>query len=119
MRRDLRLYVDDILQSIDRIERYTKGMDHNEFASDEKTVDAVVRNLEVIGEAARNISDSARSNTPEIDWRKIVALRNILAHEYFGINTHIVWDIVKTKLVPLRTACLSIRSHGEKPEGGE
>jgi uncharacterized protein with HEPN domain len=108
MRRDYRLYIDDILQSIDRVERYTKGMDHDIFASDEKTVDAVVRNLEVIGEAARNIPDSAREKAPEVDWRKIVALRNILAHEYFGINTHIVWDIVQTKLGPLRDVCLSI-----------
>lgn len=79
-------------------------MDIEKFGSDRKTVDAAVRNLEIIGEASRNLPDEIKGSMPEIDWKKIVGLRNILAHEYFGISNQIVWDIVRTKLAPLREA---------------
>lgn len=68
-------------------------------------MDAVVRNLEIIGEAARNLSDEIRQSFPEIEWKKIVGMRNILVHEYFGINNRIVWDIVQTKIAPLKKVC--------------
>jgi len=116
MRRDHRQYLDDILQSIERIRRYVAGMDRATFEADEKTVDAVVRNLEVIGEAARNLPDAVRARTGDIEWPKIIALRNLLAHEYFGINTRIVWDIVQNKLAPLREACVRALEEGEAGE---
>ena len=105
MPRDHRVYLDDILKSIDRIFLYVEQMDFEEFSADHKTVDAVVRNLEIIGEAARNLPDEVRDSMPEIEWKKIIALRNILIHEYFGVNNKIIWDIVKNKLSPLKTAC--------------
>ena len=80
-------------------------MDFEQFQSDQKTIDAVVCNLEVIGEAARNLPDGSKVLAPSIEWRKIIAMRNILAHEYFGINTTIVWDIVQNKLGPLQEFC--------------
>ena len=108
MPRDHRLYLDDILDAIDRIEDYVQGMDENDFGSDRKTQDAVIRNLEIIGEAARNLPDKTKAEAPEIEWHKITGLRNILAHEYFGVSIPIVWDVVRNKLEPLKQACMKL-----------
>jgi uncharacterized protein with HEPN domain len=108
MPRDYRLYLDDILEAIGNIWEYLKGMDYDSFARDKKTRDAVVRNLEVIGEAAGRLPESVRSAAPTIEWRKIMGLRNILAHEYFGVSLPIVWDVIQHKLQPLETACRRI-----------
>lgn len=97
MPRDFKVYLDDILEAIDRI-RDTAGMDGNLFRSDLKTQDAVIRNLEIIGEAVRQIPDEVRQQSPAVEWRKISGLRDILIHQYFGIDLEIVWDIVSQKL---------------------
>ena len=105
MPRDHRLYLDDILEAIARIRLYVEGMDYELFVKDIKTRDAVVRNLEVIGEAARNLPDHLRKEADEIEWNKIIGLRNILAHAYFNLNSQIIWDVVQNKLLALETAC--------------
>jgi uncharacterized protein with HEPN domain len=86
MYRDVRLFLDDILAAATKIREYTAGMDFDDFIKDSKTQDAVVRNLEIIGEAAGRLPEKVRNTAPEIEWRKIVALRNILVHEYFGVS---------------------------------
>jgi len=108
MPRDYRLYLEDIVEAADRIQRYTVEMDFDSFASDDRTQDAVVRNLEIIGEAAKRLPQSAKQRTPDIEWRKIAGLRNILIQEYFGINKVIVWDIVQGKIPSLKTACKNL-----------
>ena len=105
MHRDHRLYLDDILEAISNIREYLAGMDYESFVKDKKTRDATVRNLEIIGEAAGRLQESVRSAAPEIEWRKIVSLRNILAHEYFGVSLPIVWDVIQNNLQPLETSC--------------
>jgi len=105
MPRDYRLYLDDILDAIHQIRSYVQGQDEEAFASDRKTQDAVIRNLEIIGEAAGNLPAATKEIAREVDWRKIMGLRNILIHEYFGINLPIVWDVVQNKLAPLEAAC--------------
>lgn len=105
MPRDFRLYLDDILEAISQIRAYTESMDYDAFMRDRKTQDAVVRNLEVIGEAAGCLPESVQTGAEDIEWRKIVGMRNILAHEYFGVSLPIVWDIVQNKLSPLDAAC--------------
>jgi uncharacterized protein with HEPN domain len=102
---DHRLCLDDILEAIGRIRRHVGQMDFAASKTDEKTVDAVIRNLEVIGEAARNVPEPLRQGCPETEWCKIVALRNILIHDYFGINLEIIWDIVQHKLDDLEATC--------------
>ncbi len=103
--RDQSLYITDIIESIERIRSYTVDMDFQTFMADLKTQDAVLRNLEVIGEAAGKIPESSAERTKHIEWRKIRALRNILIHEYHGVNIEIVWDVVQNKLGNLFDAC--------------
>jgi uncharacterized protein with HEPN domain len=105
MPRDFRLYLDDILEAIHQIRTYVTNQDEAAFAADRKTQDAVIRNLEIIGDAAGNLPPEIKQIAQEIDWRKITGLRNILVHEYFGINLPIVWDVVQNKLGPLETVC--------------
>ena len=80
-------------------------MDYKAFEADRKTQHAVIHNLEVIGEAARSMPDEVKDNAAEIEWYKIIALRNILIHEYFGVNLKIVWDVVQNKLDALESTC--------------
>jgi uncharacterized protein with HEPN domain len=80
-------------------------MDYEAFEADRKTQHAVIRNLEVIGEAARVVPDEIKEKTEEIEWYKIIALRNILIHEYFGASLKIVWDVIQNKLDALESTC--------------
>jgi uncharacterized protein with HEPN domain len=105
MPRNPGIYVEDILEAIRRIRTYTAGLDEAAFAASPITIDAVVRNLEIIGEAAARLPEDVRSVADGVEWRRIVALRNILAHEYFGVNTAILWDVIAHKLEPLEAAC--------------
>lgn len=98
MPRDYKVYVDDILEAIAKIKRYTAGLDCKTYSDDEKTFDAVIRNLEVIGEAVKKIPEKVRTQHPTVEWKKIAGVRDILIHEYFGIDTEIVWDIIENKL---------------------
>ena len=101
MPRDSRVYLDDILQAALKALDYTRGLTLSQFVADTKTRDAVLYNLQVIGEAARNIPAELRARHPEVEWQKITALRNVLVHEYFGVDTDLIWDAVCTKLPPL------------------
>ena len=113
MPRDYRLQLDDILEAIDRVREYTTDISWDAFSSDRKTQDAVVRNLEIIGEAARNLPDEVKEQAPEIEWQKIIALRNILIHEYFGTNAKILWDVVTNKLDDLQNTCQKLLADAE------
>ena len=94
-------FVLDIQEAIQRILEYTAGMDWERFIIDYKTQDAVVRNLEIIGEAAKNISDDLRQQYPEIPWKDMAGTRDRLMHHYFGVNQEIVWQIVREDLPTL------------------
>lgn len=108
MPRDDRLYLEDILEAIERVRAFVSGMDQEAFFSDIKTQDAVIRNLGVVGEAAGKLSAKTRQSSPRIEWHKISALRNILVHEYFGVSLPILWDVVQSKLDPLHTPCTEL-----------
>ena len=101
MSRDESLYLGDIQDSCEKILRFTKGMTYKEFIHDDLHFDAVLRNLEVIGEAVKNISEETRITYPNVKWRKIAGFRDIVAHEYFGVNEETVWDIVKNQVPDL------------------
>jgi uncharacterized protein with HEPN domain len=105
MPKDSRLYLDDILGAAENIRKYVRGMDYETFTGALKTQDAVIRNLEIIGEAARHVPGEMTEKVPTIEWAKIMGLRNILTHEYFGVNRVIIWDVIQNKLDPLAEAC--------------
>ena len=113
MPRDYRLYLDDILEAVALIREYVKGVDDEAFKKDRKTQDAVIRNLEIIGEAARNVPEDLKENAPAVDWKKIVGLRNILSHAYFGVSIPIIWDVVQNKLDPLEKECRDLLEHSD------
>ena len=94
-------FLKDIQEAIKRIESYTEDMVYNEFLNDLKTQDAVVRNIEIIGEAVKNLSSDFKEKHDNIEWRKIAGTRDKIIHFYFGVNWDIVWDIIRNKLPAL------------------
>lgn len=108
MRRDETVYLRHILDAIDLIEDYTEGMSENEFFSNSMAHDAVIRQIKIIGEAARNISDEFREQYKEVPWGKMIGVRNKFIHEYFNINYAIVWDTVKEDLPVLKETIKNI-----------
>jgi uncharacterized protein with HEPN domain len=99
--RDEIMYLQDIAESCTKILRFTEGLTQTDLTADEKTYDAVVRNLEIIGEATKHVSEPLRRRLSEIDWRKAAGLRDMLAHAYFGIDDDILWDVVQNKVPQL------------------
>jgi len=93
----------DILDAIDRIGSYIGGMSYDGFLADRKTQDAVIRNVEIIGEAARALSEEFTERHSEVPWSEIVAMRNVIVHQYFGILPKVVWDVITNELPTLRS----------------
>lgn len=100
-KREPRLLLEDVLEAIAKIKGYTRAMNFERFVADEKTVDAVIRNFEIIGEAATQMSGDFKEKTPQVDWYKLVGLRNRIIHEYFGIDHAIIWKIIQENLEAL------------------
>ena len=86
MRRDYKVYLEDILEAISKIRKYTAGFSQDDFFKDEKTIDAVIRNLEIVGEAVKKVPEDICGQYPDVEWKKIGGLRDILIHEYFEID---------------------------------
>ena len=108
--RDWRLRVDDILDAITRIETYVTGLSFEQFQADQKTVDAVVRNLEVIGEAVRHLTTERADLPADIPWADIAGMRSVLIHGYFGVDLSIIWHTVTHDLPPLKRGLHRLRS---------
>lgn len=102
MKRSNKLFIEDIIESIDKIEDYIKDMSYEEFIDEQMVIDAVIRNLEVIGEAAKNLSDDIKNKYKNIPWKRIIGLRNIVIHGYFGIDLSIIWEIVTKNLQDIK-----------------
>ncbi len=114
--RSVRLYVVDMLRAIEKIEHFTEGFDLASFSGSELVVDAVLRNLEVLGEAARNVPEEVRKAHPEIPWGRIVGLRNIVAHAYFGVDLENVWKIVRENVPEVRPSVEALLVELERTE---
>ena len=99
--RDWRLYIQDMIAFSQKVLSYTEGLDQEAFIADERTYDATLRNLELIGEAASHIPSEVRETHPRIRWRDIIATRNRVAHGYLGIDDDVVWDIIQTDIPSL------------------
>ena len=97
-KREPRLLIEDILEAANKVLAYTKGMDFDAFVHDEKTMDAVVRNFEIIGEASSRLPNEFKALHTHIDWKRIIGFRNRIVHEYFGIDHSIVWTIIQNNV---------------------
>jgi uncharacterized protein with HEPN domain len=96
--REPRLLIGDIIDAAEKIKEYTSNLSFENFISDSKTVDAVIRNFEIIGEAARRLPDEFKVSTSQIDWSRIIGFRNRIVHDYIGIDYKIVWRIVQNNI---------------------
>jgi len=101
-KRDYRDYLKDIIDSIEDTKSFTENMTFEDFAKDRKTINAVIRSIEVIGEAAKKIPKSIRDRYPSIPWKKIAGMRNKMIHEYFGVDIEILWKTIKGDVPPLK-----------------
>lgn len=102
MKKEADIFLEHMLESIIKIEEYTAGISKKEFVASSQIQDAVIRNLEVIGEAAKNVSADFRGKFPEIRWKEISGMRDILIHQYFGVDLDIIWRIITDDLLELK-----------------
>jgi uncharacterized protein with HEPN domain len=101
MTRDVQVYVADILESIRKIEEYTKGLSRDDFMANTQAQDAVLRRLEIIGEAVKGIGEDVRSKYPAVPWKEIAGMRDVLIHAYFGVKLERVWKVIEEDLLEL------------------
>ena len=99
--RDYKLYLEDIMEAITKIRKYVNKKSFGQFSKDEKTIDAVIRNFEIMGEAVKQLPNKVKDKYSDVEWKAIIDFRNVIIHEYFGIDLEIMWDVIKTKLEPL------------------
>lgn len=104
----------DLREALQRISLYRAGMDYDSFVKDIKTQDAVIRNLEILGEATKNLSDELRSAHTEIPWKSLAATRDRLIHHYFGVNLDIVWHIVSVELPRVAEALPGVENEADE-----
>jgi len=102
MKRDVGLFIEDILDSIKNIEEFSKNLDREKFSKDNLRQSAIIRQLEIIGEAVKNMPNSFREKHPKIAWRDIAGFRDVLSHAYFGVNLDRVWRIIEADLPKLK-----------------
>ena len=112
MLRRSKLFLDDIAESCQKARNYSTGLTFEQFSADERTMDAIVRNLEIIGEAVKKLPPELKAARPDVDWKKIARFRDIVVHHYFKVDLEVVWDIIKNKIVPLEEAVTDL-SAGE------
>lgn len=107
-RRSSKLYIKDILDCIDKIGKYVKGLSFEDFAKKKMVIDAVVRNFEIIGEAAKNISSEVKTKYDKIPWKEMAGMRDKTIHEYFGVDLKIIWKTIKQSLPQLKKSIKAI-----------
>ncbi|MBU0701930.1 DUF86 domain-containing protein [bacterium] len=113
-KRDYILFVEDIIEMIKKIERYTHGKSFEDFSIDEMAIDAVIRNFEIIGEAANNIPKGIQQKYPYVEWKEMVGFRNVIIHDYFGINLKTVWNTVKNNIPLLKEHIIKMKDEYEQ-----
>ncbi len=115
MKRDPGLYLDDILQSIKAIENYTQGVSQEQLDTNQLLQDAVVRRLEIIGEAANHLPKELTDRYPKIPWRRITGMRNMITHKYFGILVERVWEVIDRDLPTLKASIVRMMAELAEP----
>lgn len=102
MKREPLIFLLDIMESIEKIENYTNGLNEDDFSTNGQAQDAVIRRIEIIGEATKNLPNDLRKEYADVPWKEIAGMRDIITHEYFGINIKRVWNIIKEDLPPFK-----------------
>lgn len=106
--RDFLLFLEDIVESIERIEKYTKGMTLKRFLKTPMAVDAVIRNFEIIGEAVKKLPGTFKTKYSDVEWSEAAGFRDVLIHNYFGIDKEAVWDTIKKNMPPFREKIIRV-----------
>ena len=114
MSRDWTLYLEDIVDACRLIEEFTAGMSRESFAGNALAFHATVRNLEIVGEAAKQLTDEARARMPEVDWTGAARFRDVVAHRYFALDPAVVWSIVQTKIPALSNAARRVLAEADQ-----
>lgn len=113
-KRSYNLYISDIINAITKIERYIENLDFDTFTQKDMVIDAVVRNLEIIGEAAKNIPENVKEIYPNVPWKRMIGLRNIVIHGYFGVDLDNIWKIINENIPEVKPTIMKILDELEK-----
>lgn len=114
MKREFLDYIEDIIEAMGNASEFIRGMEYEDFEKDVKTVYAVVRALEIIGEAVKKIPDEVKNKYPQIPWRDVAGMRDKLIHEYFGVDVEILWKTAKDDIPPLKQVIQNMMKGLEK-----
>jgi uncharacterized protein with HEPN domain len=117
MKKDPKIFLQHILESIEKIEEYTKNISKQEFLNSSQIQDAVIRRIEIIGEAVKNLPEEIKRKHPQIPWKRIAGMRDILIHGYFGVDLELTWKVTKEEIANLKKKILQIKEELEEVFG--